>query len=81
MGRDQEEKSRCPELTKEHVDFPWSTKKLWQHSCNGRQGSGMAEVTMMRVAATSITVMVNSYPLDARDVEVNTNECQVDTNK
>jgi hypothetical protein len=46
----------------------------------GRGGS-MAEVTMMRAAATETTVVVNLYPLEGRDMEVNTNKCQVDTHK
>ncbi len=45
------------------------------------RGSRAAEVTTMRAAATAATVMVNSYPLEGRDVEVNTNKCQVDAKK
>jgi hypothetical protein len=80
MGTDQEEKSRCPKVNKEHVDFPGLTKKLWQHGCDGRQGSSAAEVTTMRPSATAPTDVVNLYPLEGRDVEVNTNKCRVDTN-
>jgi hypothetical protein len=42
---------------------------------------GAAEVTTIRAAATSTTVVVNLYPLESGNVEVDTNECQVNTNK
>ncbi len=40
----------------------------------------MAEVTMMRASATATTVVVNLYPIEGRDMEVDTNKCQVNTN-
>ncbi len=44
------------------------------------RGSSAAEVTTMRAAATATTVVVTLYPLEGRNVEVDTNKCQINTN-
>jgi hypothetical protein len=45
------------------------------------RGDGVEEMTTMRAAATATKVVLNLFPLEGHNVEVDTNKCQVGTNK